>query len=61
MKKTPVPQTMLRRFIADCDGQDMVEYALLVAVVALAMTAAITGFRDVIDSIWVTLSGRLSS
>ena len=52
---------MLQRFLSEQEGQDMVEYGLLVAVVALALVAAITNFRDAIDAIWTALSARLAS
>ena len=52
---------MLRRFLSEREGQDMVEYGLLVATVALAAVAVIAEFRDVIDAIWTALSARLAS
>lgn len=51
---------MLRRFIDECDGQDMVEYGLLAAVVALGVVAALNGFQNVISNIWVQVSTNLA-
>ncbi|MBV9503448.1 MAG: Flp family type IVb pilin [Acidobacteriia bacterium] len=52
---------MLQRMFKECDGQDMVEYGLLIAVVALACVAALTNFSTVINTIWTTLSNSLSN
>ena len=52
---------MLKRFIKNTDGQDLVEYALLVAVVALGAVAALTALQTVISSVWTTISTDLSS
>lgn len=51
---------MLRRLIDDCDGQDMVEYALLAVVVALGAVVALQGFQNVIYNVWNQLSGNLA-
>jgi len=42
-------------------GQDLVEYALLVALIALATIAALQTLSDSIGSIWTTITARLSS
>jgi pilus assembly protein Flp/PilA len=52
---------MIRRLIRERDGQDMVEYALLVAVVALGAVAALTAFKTVITAAWTTISTSLSN
>ena len=51
---------MIRGFLARSEGQDLVEYALLVAVVALGAAAALTAFRAAIVSAWATISAGLS-
>lgn len=51
---------MLKRFIDECDGQDLVEYALLVAVVALGAVVALNSFQGVISSVWQTIANNLS-
>jgi pilus assembly protein Flp/PilA len=51
---------MLKRLIEECDGQDMVEYALLAAIVALGAVVALTSFQGVIASVWTTISNNLS-
>ena len=42
-------------------GQDLVEYALLVALIALATLAALQTLGTTIGSIWTTIGTRLSS
>jgi Flp pilus assembly pilin Flp len=51
---------MLKRFIHECDGQDLVEYGLLVAVVALGAVAALSGFQNVITNVWTAIANNLS-
>ena len=52
---------MLKRILRQCDGQDMVEYGMLIAVVALACVAALTDFSTIINTIWTTLTTNLSN
>ena len=51
---------MLRNLIDECDGQDLVEYAVLVAVVALGAVAALSGFQNVISNMWTAVSNNLA-
>jgi Flp pilus assembly pilin Flp len=51
---------MLKRLIDECDGQDMVEYGLLVGVVALGCVAALNSFQTVISNVWTMISNNLS-
>jgi Flp pilus assembly pilin Flp len=51
----------LRAFIRDCDGQDIVEYGLLIAVVVLGAAAALSGFQNIIGSVWSRISSNLNS
>ncbi len=51
---------MIKRLIDDCEGQDMVEYALLVAVVALGAVVALQGFQNIIYNVWNQLSNNLA-
>jgi pilus assembly protein Flp/PilA len=54
-------KTILKRLIEEQDGQDLVEYALLVAVVALGSVAAIGAFETIITNAWTAISTMLSS
>ena len=51
----------LNRLIEEQNGQDLVEYALLVAVVALGSVAAIGAFKTIITTAWTAISTMLSS
>ena len=44
----------------DEDGQDLVEYALLVALVALVSIAAVSGVGTAIISVFVAISNSLA-
>jgi Flp pilus assembly pilin Flp len=51
-------------FISLCseeDGQDMVEYALLLAFVALAAVAVLAGVRSSISKIWTSVNTTLTT
>jgi len=43
------------------DGQDMVEYALLLGFVALAAVSLLSGVRDTISNIWSQIGNGLST
>lgn len=51
---------MLVRFLRDQEGQDMVEYTLLLAFVCLASAALFIGAGKQISGIWLTTNGYLS-
>lgn len=58
-------KTLLLRFQKDQSGQALTEYALILAVVAIAVVAAMTLFRDelvlVFENIQTSLSGASGS
>ena len=43
------------------DGQDMVEYALLLGFVALAAVTVLSGVKTQISTLWSSVSSSLSS
>ena len=53
--------TFLRRFWNDQQGQDLIEYTLLLAFVALASAALFMGAGGSISSIWTTTNTQLAS
>jgi len=53
--------TMLQAFCKEEDGQDMVEYALLLAFVALAAVAVLTNVKTSINSIWGSVNTNLAN
>jgi Flp pilus assembly pilin Flp len=51
----------LTNFVNDDQGQDLIEYTLLLAFVALGSAAIFIGAGNSINSIWNTTSNRLSN
>jgi Flp pilus assembly pilin Flp len=49
----------LRQFWLDEEGQDLIEYTLLIAFVALSCAAVMGNAQDVIDSVWHRNSDNL--
>ena len=52
---------LLYRFIRDEDGQDLVEYALIVAAVGLALITTVNQLSQGIVSLYQSITGDLSS
>ena len=53
--------TIVRNFLKEEQGQDLIEYTLLMAFVALASAALFIGAGGSINSIWTTANSRLDS
>jgi Flp pilus assembly pilin Flp len=53
--------TFLKNFLNDEQGQDLIEYTLLMAFVALASAALFLGAGGSISGIWSTSNSQLSS
>ena len=49
------------RFVKDESGQGLVEYVLIIAVVAIALIAALYYFRDTVGNTFVNMGDRLES
>ncbi len=43
-------KTLIRHFVHDTEGQDLIEYALLAALIGLATTAAMTALAGSIST-----------
>jgi Flp pilus assembly pilin Flp len=54
-------KNMMIRFLRDEQGQDLVEYTLLLAFVCLASAALFIGAGGSINAIWTTANSRLSN
>ena len=52
---------LLHRFIKEEDGQDLVEYALIVAAVGLALITTVNQLSQGIVSLYQSITGDLSS
>jgi len=53
--------TAAARWLRDDEGQDLIEYALLAALIALAAVVAMTATGTSINSLFNAVSGRLNS
>ena len=51
---------MLKRFMRDEQGQDLIEYTLLLAFVALAAAALFISAGGSVNTIWSVANSRLS-
>jgi pilus assembly protein Flp/PilA len=49
----------LRALVRDDSGQDLIEYALLAALIALASVAAVTAAGDSVEAVWDAIVGML--
>jgi Flp pilus assembly pilin Flp len=54
-------QQLLKTLWLDESGQDTAEYALLLLLIALALIAAITGFRSAIANAFSRATAQLNS
>lgn len=54
-------KTFFKRIWRETEGQDLVEYALLVAAIALGLIAAIRGIANALNSLYESISTALTS
>ena len=54
-------KNMMMRFVKDEQGQDLIEYTLLMAFVALASAAIFINAGNSIKTIWTSANGQLSN
>ena len=52
---------LLRQLWRDEEGQDLVEYSLLLAFIALAAIGLLSGVRVTIKGLWSTINSTLAS
>ena len=53
--------TSIRHFLNDDQGQDLIEYTLLMAFIALASAAVFVNAGTSVNQIWTKASGQLST
>jgi Flp pilus assembly pilin Flp len=53
-------QTLINRFIREEEGQDLVEYALLLTLIAVALVAAVTGLTGAISGQFTRVTGIIT-
>ena len=53
-------KTFWTRFWKETEGQDLVEYALIVVAIALGMIAAVRGITTALNSLYESISAALA-
>lgn len=53
--------SFVRRFVREEEGQDLLEYALLVALIALVAVAAVTAAGTTVSTIFNNIANALST
>jgi len=61
MQSQITEEPMLKRFLLDEQGQDLIEYTLLVAFVCLATAALFVNSGGSLSGIWITANSRLGA
>jgi len=51
----------MQNLLSQDEGQDLIEYALVVAIIALGATAAMTGLATTINSVFTSINTALTS
>ena len=51
----------VKAMLSDDRGQDLVEYALVVAIIALGATAAMTPLSSDINAVFTNIAGKLTA
>jgi pilus assembly protein Flp/PilA len=54
-------RTRLRAFVRDEKGQDLIEYALLVALISLVAVVAITTAGSAVNNVFSSIAGKLAA
>jgi pilus assembly protein Flp/PilA len=52
---------LLSRFVSETEGQDLIEYALLAAIIALGVVAAMAGVRGALNTQYNAISTAIAS
>jgi pilus assembly protein Flp/PilA len=50
----------LKTFVRDEEGQDLIEYALLVALISLVCVVALTGAGEQVNNIFTSIKDKLT-
>ena len=51
----------VKSFVSNDEGQDLLEYALLVALIALVAVAAVTAAGTSVSTIFTSIAGKLTA
>ena len=53
--------SFVNAFLKEEDGQDLVEYSLLLAFIALAATAVLGQVKTTLNGLWTTVNSKLTT
>ena len=54
-------KNLLTKFVKDTEGQDLIEYALLAATIAIALVAAMTLVKTALSSEFSTIASSVTA
>ena len=54
-------KTWLKKFVRETEGQDLIEYALLAAVIALGVTGAMLYVREALNSEFSSIGNSITA
>jgi Flp pilus assembly pilin Flp len=54
-------KTLIARFVRETEGQDLIEYALLAATIAIAVTAAMGVVSSALNARFTSISSAVAS
>jgi pilus assembly protein Flp/PilA len=52
---------LLSRFVSETEGQDLIEYALLAAIIALGVITAMAGVRSALNTQFSNISNTIAT
>jgi len=55
------PRVLVRRFLREDSGQDLLEYGLLAALIAVVVVTAVTTTGVSLDRLWTSISNSLAA
>lgn len=61
LKLRPIKQYVWTRLFHDEEGQDLIEYALLMAFIALAAVVVLSSLKTNVTKLWNSVSNALSN
>ena len=54
-------KTLLKKFVQETEGQDLIEYALLASVIALGVTSAMLFLRNQLNSEFSSIGNSITA
>ena len=54
-------KTLLKKFVRDAEGQDLIEYALLASVIALGVTSAMLFLKEQLNSEFSSIGSSITA